>query len=265
MGLYDRHYYRDKPRSGVGAVQLWSLTTWLMVINIALFLTDAVFQQNARQRAYMEGMDPRGLGAVRSWFFEWGYFSLQKGIFEGQAWRLITFQFLHGDLWHLLVNMLGLWMFGPVVELNLGSRRYALFYFLCGIAGPVMYAILWGLGILMPPGSPSMMIQAMDVPLVGASAGIFGILLAAAYLSPERPIFIFFGSIALKYFAWILLGIAAYVVLVGGRNSGGQAAHLGGGLLGWVLIRNEQWLDVVAPKRRVRGRKVKDWSRDFNR
>ena len=90
-------------------------------------------------------------------------------------------------------------------------------------------------------------------------------LLAAAYLSPERMIYIYFFDIPLKYLAWGLVGIAAYTVMVNGDNAGGQAAHLGGALVGFVLIRQERLLDIVMPRRRMRGRKVKDWSKDLNR
>ena len=100
--------------------------------------------------------------------------------------------------------------------------------------------------------------------MVGASAGIFGILMAAAYLSPDRIIWIYFFELPLKYFAWIMMGLAAYTVLVHGQNAGGQAAHLGGGILGYFWIRQHGRFDIT-PKRRVRGRLVKDWSRDLNR
>ena len=258
MGLYDRDYIRQPSSSGVGTVRLWSITTWLIVINVAVFLIEALMTRPRWE------ITPDGTNFVQphDYILQWGAFSIQSAIYHLQLWRLITFQFLHAGLWHIVVNMIGLWMFGPVVELNLGSRRFALFYFACGIAGPIMFTILWSLGILMPdvpylPGS--------TVPLVGASAGIFGVLMAAAYLSPDRLIYLYFFDMPLKVFAWIMMALAAYTVLINGGNAGGQAAHLGGGLLGFFLIRQEQLLDLVMPKRTVRGRRVKDWSRDFNR
>jgi hypothetical protein len=62
-----------------------------------------------------------------------------------------------------------------------------------------------------------------------------------------------------------MLAIAAYTVLIHGNNAGGQAAHLGGGLLGWIIIRNDSALSIVERKKVIRGKKVKDWSRDMNR
>jgi membrane associated rhomboid family serine protease len=258
MGLNERDYVRRRPPSGVGAVRLWSVTTWLIVINVAVFVVDTLMQRaTAHETPWGEVVMGDSL------LMQWGSFSIGDLIFRGQVWRLITCQFLHIGIWHLVVNMFGLWMFGPVVELNLGSRRYAFFYFLCGIAGPLTYTLLWGLGILLPEGRG--ILPELMTPMVGASAGIFGVLLAAAYLSPDRLIYIYFIELPLKVFAWIMMAIAAYTVLTNGGNAGGEAAHLGGGLLGWILIRHEQVLDLAARKKFVRGRRVKDWARDFNR
>lgn len=253
MGIYDRDYYREPQRSGIGRIRMWSVTTWLIIVCVAVFVIDAFLLSASRERLRTHGQDPR---AAFLQLRALGEFSIAGAFFKGQVWRMITCQFLHLDIWHLLVNMIGLYMFGPIVELNLGARRYSFFYLLCGIAGPLMYTVMWATGLL---------IHSPNSTLVGASAGIFGVLLAAAYLSPDRLVYVYFFEVPLKYFAWIMMGIAAYIVLVHGGNAGGQAAHLGGGLLGWFLIRSEGVLDVVARKRLVRGRRVKDWSRDMNR
>ncbi len=256
MGLYDRDYYRKPSMGGVGAVRVWSFTTWLIVINIAVFVVDGFLGGRVFRGRYGMGEGPLA---------EWGSFSISTAIMQGQVWRLITCQFLHAGLYHLAVNMISLWLLGPVVELTLGARRYLFFYLICGIAGPLMFTALWGAGVLFPGGPEGFSFPGERMELVGASAGIFGVLLAAAYLSPDRMIYIYFFDIPLKYLAWILVGIAVYVVMVNGENAGGQAAHLGGALVGFVLIRHERVLDIVSPKRRLRGRKVKDWSKDLNR
>jgi membrane associated rhomboid family serine protease len=262
MGIYERDYYRTQQRGGgLGEIRMWSITTWLLVINIVVFVIDGFWARTLQERAYERGLE---IPTVLYPLHEWGAFTIKDGILRGQIWRAITCQFLHAGLWHILANMIGLWLFGPVVEMNLGKRRYLFFYLLCGIAGPVMYTGLWGLGFLTPLG-PDMVRVQTQTQLLGASAGIFGVMLAAAYLAPDRMIFAYFFELPLRYFAWIMMGIAAYTVLVHGNNAGGQAAHLGGGLLGWILIRNEPLLDLVSRKKIVRGRKVKDWSRDMNR
>ena len=260
MGVQDRDYYRTRPPSGIGAVRVWSLTTWLILINIAVFVLDAFILRTQRSsaRSYEDYHSQVSL------LQQWGAFTIRDTFLRGQLWRLITCQFLHAGLYHIVVNMIALYMFGPVVELTLGTRRFALFYTLCGIAGPLMFTLLWSLGIAMPD-LPGKMFPTIDIPMVGASAGIFGILMAAAYLSPDRPIYIYFFEIPLKYLAWGLMALAAYTVLVDGPNAGGQAAHLGGGILGWIWIRQHGIFDVVSRRKKFRGRLVKDWSKDLNR
>jgi membrane associated rhomboid family serine protease len=264
MGLQDREYFQRRQPGGIGAVRMWSVTTWLLVVNIVVFVVDAAIRRANARVIEFEGVQV-AMVMGDSWLEKWGAFTLEEGILRGQVWRLLTFQFLHAGIWHLVMNMFALWMLGPVVELNLGSRRYALFYFVCGIAGPVAYALLWVTGILMPGGGRGYL-PGLMTPMVGASAGIFGVLMAAAYLSPDRMIYVYFVELPLKVVAWVLVVMALYAVVTNGRNAGGEAAHLGGGFLGFVLIRHERWMDFFVPRKRmVRGRKVKDWSRDFNR
>ena len=261
MGIYDRDYYRSPQPSGVGSFRMWSITTWLIIVNVAVFVIGSLLLHIRQQQFLAAGFDPR---LARSPLEEFGAFSIYTAVLHGQIWRAITCQFLHANLMHLLMNMIALWLFGPIVELHLGPRRYTFFYLLCGIAGPIMYTALWGLGIL-TPATPEFLLPSMVTYLVGASAGIFGVLLAAAYLAPDRMVFLYFFALPLRYFAWIMMGIAAYTVIVHGSNAGGQAAHLGGGLLGWFLIRSNGVLNLVAPKRTARRKEIKDWSRDFNR
>jgi membrane associated rhomboid family serine protease len=255
MGFYDRDYYRTPPRGGVGKLRVWSVTTWLIILNVAVYLADWAFK--SRMAAHFQ-MPLRSFANVAGPLEQLGWYSIDTAIMHGQAWRVVTCQFLHTGFWHLAMNMFGLWIFGELVEQRLGRRRYLFYYLLCGIAGPMMYTALWLLGFLT---------LATAQPLIGASAGIFGIMLAAAYLEPDRLLYMYFFDMPLKYFAWAMVGIAAYTVLARGDNAGGQAAHLGGALLGYVLIRNDSALNLVA-RRSERGRRkkqLKDWSRDMNR
>jgi membrane associated rhomboid family serine protease len=230
MGFAEREYSRRSygQPTVVGSMRMWSITTWLIVINIAVYILNE-----------MTG----GLLAV------WGWFSADTAIYSLQLWRFITFQFLHASPTHIIFNMLSLYFFGPLIEQYLGPRRYLAFYLLCGAAGAALYLVLWQLGVLI--SDPS-------APLVGASAGIFGILIAAARVAPNATVMLLFPPIPmrLKVLAWVMLGIAAYTVLANGRNAGGQAAHLGGAALGALLIWKPQLLDVFdkifRPKRHKR-------------
>ncbi|MCC6579665.1 MAG: rhomboid family intramembrane serine protease [Phycisphaeraceae bacterium] len=234
MGFQDRAYYRDsdEPTSSSGGfrMRMWSVTTWLIAVNVAVFVVDALLgKMNMRVDAGIGPQSP--LAAL-------GHFSLALGIMHGQVWRLVTFQFLHAGPWHLFFNMLSLYFFGPMIEQYLGSRRYLLFYLLCGIGGAVAYPLLLVTGVLF--NSPW-------TPLVGASAGIFGILLAAAKVAPNARVMLLFPPIPmqLRTMAWIMVGVAAYMVLLNGDNAGGEAAHLGGAVAGYILIRRLRWLNVA--------------------
>jgi membrane associated rhomboid family serine protease len=158
-----------------------------------------------------------------------GHFSAATAIWGGQVWRFLTFQFLHANLQHLLFNMLGLYFFGQMMETYLGRERFLGFYLTCGVAGAVLYLALWGLGIL---------VGSAWVPLVGASAGIFGILAAAARVAPNATVMLIFPPmpVQLRTWAMILLGLAAATILFAGPNAGGEAAHLGGALLGYFGV-----------------------------
>ncbi|MDB5290862.1 MAG: rhomboid family protein [Phycisphaerales bacterium] len=225
MGIYDRDYSRGSAGGrAFGAFGGWSVTIWLIVINCAVFL----------------------LERINPWVGYLGYFSADTAISQMQVWRFITFQFLHASPNHLIFNMIALYFFGPLVEGYLGSRRYLAFYLLCGIAGAVMYLLLLTLHVLI--ADPS-------TPLVGASAGIFGILIAAATrVAPDARVMLLFPPIPmqLRTLAWVMVGIAVATVFFNARNAGGEAAHLGGAVVGYLLIQRPQVLNVFAsrPKRR---------------
>jgi membrane associated rhomboid family serine protease len=236
MGFADRQYARQ-PTGGptvFGSMQMWSVTTWLIVINVAVFVLD---------------------GVSGSLLTDWGFFSAVTAIYNLQVWRFITYQFLHAGFTHIFFNMLALYFFGPLIEGYLGSRRYLAFYLLCGIAGAVMYVILWQLGLLH---------YGARTPLVGASASIFGVLIAAARVAPDTTVMLMFPPIPikLKVLAWIMIGIAVYTIFANGANAGGEAAHLGGAALGAFLIWRPQVLNVFAmwpPKKRKRRFFGDDW------
>lgn len=223
MSWEQRAYYQY-PGSGrrhFGRLPAWSVTTWLIAINVAVFALDRLLWP-------LVGFPPLTL---------WGHFSAWTAVGHLEAWRFLSFQFLHANIWHLFFNMLGLYFFGPLVESYLGSKRFLGFYLLCGVAGAVVYLLLWMVGLL---------ITLPYIPLVGASAGIFGVLLAGAFIAPDAWVMLLFPPIPLrlKTLAWVLLGIAAFTVLTDGRNAGGEAAHLGGAALGLVLIRYPRVLNI---------------------
>jgi len=168
-----------------------------------------------------------------------------------EFWRFIGFQFLHGGIWHLAFNMIGLWVFGPIVERTLGGKRYLAFYLLCGISGALMYLLLNGVGsqlvgLFGPQAAhwmPFLLFNDPTTPLVGASAGVFGVLMAGAYLVPHATVYVY-GILPMRLdtLAYALVGLALVSVFFRWTNAGGEAAHLGGAIAGWYFIRRPHHL-----------------------
>ncbi|MCZ6834448.1 MAG: rhomboid family intramembrane serine protease [Planctomycetota bacterium] len=179
----------------------------------------------------------------------WLHFSTERGFLGFQFWRFIGFQFLHANLTHLLFNMMGLYFFGSMVERYLGSKRYLAFYLLSGIFGALVYLILNLGGHVAAQSSngsiniPGLLFNDTFTPLVGASAGVFGVLMAGAFLAPNATVLLFFFiPMPLKFLAYGLVVVAFIAVLTGSTNAGGEAGHLGGALAGWYFIRHPRHL-----------------------
>src|ERR1700722_8971424 len=147
MGLADRDYVRNtSPPAGFRAARMWSFTTWLIVINVAVFVLDQLMW-TAGIRFDIEIPFPDGtIQAIPFPLLSGlGHFSAYTALYHLQIWRFITFQFLHANAMHLVFNMIGLFFFGPMIESYLGSRRYLVFYLLCGVAGAISYIVLWSM------------------------------------------------------------------------------------------------------------------------
>ncbi|HET7248244.1 MAG TPA: rhomboid family intramembrane serine protease [Gemmatimonadales bacterium] len=159
--------------------------------------------------------------------------------FARQPWTAITYMFLHADFGHIFFNMLSFFFFGPRVEDRLGGGRFLTLYFVSGLFGAFTSAIM----------SP-------NVGLVGASAGIFGVLLAFARLWPRAQLLIW-GIIPVQ--AWtmvlILTGISLFLGGIGGGNVA-HFAHLGGFAGGWLVLRLTGTRTVDARMRPVQPRRA---------
>lgn len=237
MGIYDRDYLREPPGYQAGRLSGWSVTTWLIVSNVAIFLIDRVLLGGVTVavRTPMGMLPMRPLEAL-------GHFSVFTGIECLQVWRFLTFQFLHANFFHLLFNMLGLYWFGGWIEEYFGRARFLCFYLLCGMGGAVCYCLVQILGILNYPAW---------TPLVGASAGIFGILVAAAVTDPNAVVSVFMFPIfipirmRMRTMAMIMIVMALFYVTTQGNNAGGEAGHLGGAAMGYLLLRFRGWTRLV--------------------
>src|SRR5580765_1807372 len=137
-----------------------------------------------------------------------------------QVWRLVSYMFLHAGIFHILFNMLALWMFGTELERTWGTRYFLKFYFVTGIGA----AVLTVLFSLLPFGFARSL---QDVNIIGASGAIYGLLLAYAIYFPERPILLIVFWVPARLCVTILGAIAVFASL---SEAGGvaNATHLGG-------------------------------------
>jgi membrane associated rhomboid family serine protease len=169
----------------------------------------------------------------------WGAYFYQLAIPNGELWRLITYQFLHANLGHLAFNMIALWFFGRAIEQTLGARKFLLFYFCCGIAAALFSSLLGALGILDGPSPEAWKI----IPMIGASGSIYGLVAASAVLYPYARIQLLFPPIemSLRTFSLAILGLALLYIIFDWSNAGGEAGHMGGMFMGFILIGIRQW------------------------
>ena len=149
---------------------------------------------------------------------------------EFLPWQLLTYGFMHGNIGHLLFNMLALLMFGAPIEHLWGLRRFLTFYLVC-VAGAAVCQLLVGAWTLSQGGQ--------GYPTVGASGGIFGLLLAYGMLFPQQRVMLLIPPIPMKARTLVIVyGLVELFMGVTNTMPGvAHFAHLGGMLFGWLLIR----------------------------
>jgi membrane associated rhomboid family serine protease len=207
--LEDREYMRQ-PDYG----RRTSLTVALIIVNAIVFVFELLVS-----------------GYPHSLFIEDQYFALSvEGLKNGFIWQLFTFQFMHAGLLHILANCWAIYVFGRVIEETLGWKKFLILYLSSGVVGgicQVLAALLW----------PDL----FGGPVVGASAGVFGLVAAFAVLFPERELLLLlFFVLPVRLRAKMLLMLSAVLALAGivfPINHVANAAHLGGMLAGVVFIR----------------------------
>jgi len=162
-------------------------------------------------------------------------FAFRSGPLAETWWTAFTYMFLHTGLWHLAMNMYTLWIFGPRLEHAWGSRSFALFYLWCGLGGAVFHAMFGGLA-----------------SMVGASAAIFGVMLAYAMHWPREEIYLF-GIIPLRVATLVGLLLAVNLFLGVSAGAGGVAyfAHLGGLAFAFLYLKKPQHVSIEQLRQRV--------------
>lgn len=222
MGLFNTQkdrfrnyeYKYNRPSMFGGFAFFPPVIKYLLVSNVAIF----IFQYFIFGSLKVGGV-PLGV------FFN-KYFALNpigSTLFPFYPWQLVTYLFMHADFWHIFLNMFALWMFGMELENIWGSRKFMAYYFMCGIGAGLA-------NLLIAP-----LFTTINVPTVGASGAVYGILVAFGMLFPDRPIYMYFlFPIKAKYFVAIYILIELFSV---GSNSGiAHVAHLGGGFVGFIYL-----------------------------
>jgi membrane associated rhomboid family serine protease len=189
--------------------------TWLIGINTAIFLL-------------MELFGVAGFAGGYRYIREIFWLLPEDVVRHGELWQIVTYSFLHQGFWHWFGNMLGLWMFGSAIEGAWGTRRFLELYFV-GVMGAAVTTVALSYAHVL--GRP-------DVPTIGASGGVFAILIAFGMLFGDQEIMMipFPFLIKAKYFVGILIVITLAFALSGGGNVA-YVAHLGGLFFGWLYVR----------------------------
>jgi len=158
------------------------------------------------------------------------YFGLTPTqVLTGKIWQLLTYSFLHAGLGHVFFNMLSLWMFGSQLEQDWGRQRFLEFYFFSVIGGGLCTVLISYAHVLgMNPW----------ISTVGASGGIFGLLVAYGILYAKQRLYIYgIFPIQARWLAIIWVGLALYSALAGTGGNVAQIAHLGGALFGYIYLK----------------------------
>jgi membrane associated rhomboid family serine protease len=147
-----------------------------------------------------------------------------------ELWQLVSYSFLHGSLLHLMFNMLALYTFGRDVERLFGSRWYLQFYLASVVAAALSHLVVTGW-----MGGP-------PLPTVGASGGVYGLLLAYGIYFPRRTVLLLFPPIPLpaRVFVALFAALELYFGVTGTAAGVAHFAHLGGMLGGWLMIRSRR-------------------------
>lgn len=199
----------DRNISGTWLEHFGSVTQLLIWINVIVFLVQLACT------------------TFRFSLFESLFALHTDGVQRGWLWQPVTYMFLHGGIWHLLINLFVLWFFGREVELFLGARQFTRLYLFGGIAGAGLWlAFNWH----------------SSVPVVGASAAVLACVIAFATMFPEREVtllvfFIIPLTLKAKYLALIAIAFDAVPLLEGASTNVAHLAHLGGAALGWIFVR----------------------------
>jgi len=186
--------------------------TMLIILGVCFVLQSILFSYSASGSMFLDKL-----------------FLHREALSRGHLWQLLTFQFLHAGFIHVLFNGIGLYFCGRALEGAIPTHHWLKLYFGAGFAGGIFHALG---SLILPYNFPT--------PVVGASAGVSGLLAAFALLHPAQEIYLFFVlRFPARILFYLLVGLSAFFILVpaGGRGLGAHGAHLGGLRFGYAYVR----------------------------
>lgn len=237
------NYNHYKPEFGLSIGSKWTRVVMILIIaNVSVFIIQLLFstissQWGASIITAIPGSNPEdivtqpirfGPDSFTNLFWLYPAYAIGKL----WLWQFVTYMFLHSihDPWHLIINMLVLWMFGSEVERAMGTKKFLTMYFTAGIFAGIFCCIF-------TPNSP----------ILGASGAIFAIEIAFAMFFPNTTVIFFIFPIKAKYLVMIFAGIAIFNCIMPSSGNVAHFAHLGGLLYGFLFIRYESRVtDFVA-------------------
>jgi len=164
------------------------------------------------------------------------YLAFQPSDVIFQPWSVLTYMFVHGSFWHIFFNMLALFFFGPPIEERWGSREFIKFYIIAGLGGAALSFVFYLLNVA--TGGEIAFLAAINSPVIGASAAVYGVMLAFAMLWPDMPIYIW-GIFPIKA-KWLVIFLAfvSFFSAIGASADGvAHFAHLGGLAAGFIYVK----------------------------
>jgi membrane associated rhomboid family serine protease len=187
-----------------------SVTTALIVANVAGYLIQSAV--------------PNIIRLFALWPFASG--AATGGEVGFAPWQLVTYAFLHGSLLHIGFNMLALYMFGGAVERVFGERRYLVYYFVCVVSAALTQLVVAAL-------------SGAVYPTIGASGGVFGLLLAFGIYFPHNRVMLLFPPIPMpaRVFVFLYAALELYLGVTGTQEGVAHFAHLGGMIGGYAMLR----------------------------
>ncbi len=204
-----------------------SLLSTLVIVNVVIFIALRVI-------------------ALVAWLFNYDVMPLLDIVAVSSSWRqellspwtILTYMFVHYDLWHILFNMLWLWWMGQIFLEYFYPKHLVALYLYGGMAGALLYLVAYA---VFPAFAFSHAI------LIGASASVMAIVVAVAMRSPNYPIrLMFLGEVPLKWIAIITIAIS--LLSINSSNAGGNIAHIGGALTGMVFaLAYKKGIDITRP------------------